>query len=134
MFRIPHVVAGICVILLFVALRLPSEKSGQPSASLDQLAAGLKEVSLSFADWQGEDLPANEVILRAADCAGMIQRSYTNMRDDRQILLLLLVGKPGPISVHLPEVCYRGAGYRIQGHVSRAELPIDSRTAEFRTL
>lgn len=134
MFRTPHVIIGIFVILLGGGLRGLLAPSVQSNVALDELAARLKAVPLTVGDWQGEELQTNEAVVRAADCAGMIQRSYTNTRDGRQVSFMILVGKPGPLSVHLPDICYRGAGYRSQGDASKAELEIASRTAEFRVL
>lgn len=134
MFRTPHVVIGIFVIVLGGGLRGLVAPGVRSTVALNELADRLKALPLTLGDWNGEELETSDAVVRAADCAGMIQRSYTNTRDGRQIMLLFLVGKPGPLSVHLPEVCYRGAGYRIQGIVSKTELQIASRPAEFRLL
>ena len=134
MFRTPHIVVAVFIILLGGGLPGLVAPRVQSSVALDELAAVLKTVPLTVGDWQGEEVQTSEAVVRAADCAGMIQRNYTNTRDGRQVSLLLLVGKPGPLSVHMPEVCYRGAGYRSQRDVTKAELDIASRTAEFRVL
>jgi hypothetical protein len=49
--------------------------------------------------------------------------------------VLVVCGKPGPISVHTPEVCFPGAGFKIIGEPSPVTLSLgdDLPQAAFRT-
>lgn len=90
------------------------------SPDLDVAAARLDDVPISFADWQGEaakPLSAREVEL--AGFARYIHRSYTNRKSGTAISILLACGPPGPLSVHTPDVCYRGSGYQAVGGVAK---------------
>jgi hypothetical protein len=70
----------------------------------------LERVPKSFGDWKGEDQPLDDRSIERAGIAGYIMRNYVNSHRE-SITVLLICGRPGPISVHTPEVCYAGAGY-----------------------
>ncbi len=40
-------------------------------------------------------------------------RRYTDARSGASVLVILLCGRSGKMSVHRPEHCYRGAGYEM---------------------
>jgi hypothetical protein len=42
-------------------------------------------------------------------------RSYRNLRHNGTVTVILMCGRAGRMSVHTPEVCYRGAGYEMHG-------------------
>src|SRR5262249_47338187 len=43
--------------------------------------------------------------------AGYVYRRYRHARTGDEFTVLLLCGRSGPMSVHTPDVCYRGAGF-----------------------
>src|SRR5437867_166137 len=114
MFRTAPAVTALVVILLSGALHGTLSARWQPHADLSALAARLADVPEVIGDWQGETIESDAVTIRVADCAGMLQRRYVNAQTGQQVFLMLLVGRPGPLSVHLPEYCYQGLGYRMQ--------------------
>lgn len=72
--------------------------------------ARLNQVPLTIGDWQGQALTLDPHMITRAEIAGYLMRRYENPRGD-VVTVLLVAGRPGPISVHTPEVCYGGAGY-----------------------
>ena len=46
-----------------------------------------------------------------AGAEGWWARRFTDERTGTQLQVILLSGRPGPISVHRPETCYAAAGY-----------------------
>lgn len=80
------------------------------SHALDERAAALTRVPSSFGEWRGEDMKLDERTIEAAGIAGYLMRTYRNSRGE-QVQVLIVCGRPGPISVHTPEICYVGAGY-----------------------
>jgi hypothetical protein len=63
----------------------------------------------------GEDAnPLAGEEIKLAEIAGYLTRKYTHSKGG-QIHILLLCGRPGPISAHTPEICFSGAGYEIIG-------------------
>jgi len=92
----------------------------------DQLvpaAQRLETVPDNIGDWskrQDQSLSAAQV--ERAELAGYLQRPYSNADLKQTVLMMLLCGRFGPISVHTPEVCYGGAGYVMVGNAIRYEV------------
>jgi hypothetical protein len=57
------------------------------------------------------------------EIAGYLPRRYENRRDGSAVSLLLVCGRPGPISNHIPEICYAGAGWAQLGERVQADVP-----------
>ena len=53
---------------------------------------------------------------------GSLLRRYVNP-DGAALTLLIVCGRPGPISVHTPDICYAGAGYLLKEEASRFTVP-----------
>jgi hypothetical protein len=59
--------------------------------------------------------------LQVACADGAFFRRYTDGRNN-VVNVMLLCGRPGPISVHTPDVCFRSAGNEEVGEVVRFKL------------
>jgi EpsI family protein len=84
----------------------------RPSVPLEQLP-------LKFGDWQGEDQPLSEKVVKIAEFDGSLLRRYENQRTRAVVHLLLAYGRPGPLAVHTPAICYGGAGFDMSGGTTR---------------
>jgi hypothetical protein len=83
------------------------EKSPQLEAAIQRL----DKVPNSAGEWQARPAPEidpEELALAAAQ--GSWVKRYTSPNNDT-VLVVLLVGRAGNLSVHRPENCYPGAGY-----------------------
>lgn len=89
------------------------------SRELDQAITRLDRVANRIGDWTGRDAPIDAQELKAAGIDGHLLRRYENSADGSAATILLVAGRPGPISVHTPEVCYAGAGYRPEAAPTR---------------
>ena len=79
---------------------------------LESAIARIEAVPMAFGDWEGEAMkPFSERIVEQAGFAGYISRRYTNRQNNSAVTILLACGRPGPLAVHTPDVCYRGSGY-----------------------
>lgn len=76
-------------------------------------AARLERVPPVLGDWQSIDLPMKPRELEIAEARGALARRYTNRRSGEVVEVLILCGRPGPISVHEPTTCFIGAGYKL---------------------
>lgn len=85
------------------------------SADLQAAAARCDGVALNLGDWEGEPAPVNARQLAIAEVAGYLSRRYVNRLTGQTVSVLLLCGRPGPMSVHNPEICYQGAGFQLVG-------------------
>jgi hypothetical protein len=81
------------------------------SPQLGEACERLKGVPLVIGDWDGQDIPINPRDLEQAHVHGYLSRRYTNRRDGTEVLAVMLCGRSGPLSLHTPDVCYRGAGF-----------------------
>jgi hypothetical protein len=105
------------------------------SRELEEAVARLNQTPLDSGDWRAEDQELTPREVERGEIAGHLRRRYRNRRTGEVVSVLLLVGRAGPMSVHTPDVCYRGAGYRQSTPESRAELtlPGTDSVAQFRT-
>jgi Protein of unknown function (DUF3485) len=83
------------------ALRLAGEQLRQPLPNL-------------LGNWRlvGERHFADDVV-RALQCRAYVCRSYTNDQTGDIVSVAVLVGPPGPMSVHTPEICYSSKDYQV---------------------
>ncbi len=105
----------------------------QTSHDLDDAAARLATVPMTIGDWQAE---ARTLPPRHVEIAGFnayLARTYRHRLDDRVVYVMLACGRPGPLSVHTPEICYVGAGYAQDGPAQRDSFALGAgeRSAEF---
>lgn len=105
--------------------------SDEPQAS----AARLASLPLSIFNWEGEDLPVDAQQVSRVDLAGLLVRRYDH-RDKKghtspHVLVMVACGRPGPTSVHSPEICYPGQGYRQMAERQRKSIHCSTGDAEF---
>lgn len=103
--------------------------SNEPAAS----AARLEKLPMTIGDWEGQDMAIDRRQLEVAEIVGHISRRYVQRGTGKEVTLLLVCGRPGPICVHTPNVCFRGAGYELIGETHRynREAGEDTPAAEF---
>jgi hypothetical protein len=76
-------------------------------------AARLENVPLNAGDWVGTVHPFDLTEYRSAGIQGALLRTYKHKDTGQEMVLMIVCGRPGPISVHTPDVCYPGSGYRV---------------------
>ena len=81
--------------------------SDEPAASVARLA----RLPLTVGEWDGREIETDPREGGAGKVAGHVLRRYENRRTGGAVSVLLVCGRPGPVAVHTPEVCYGGAGY-----------------------
>lgn len=83
-----------------------------PSRQLERSLATLERVPTTFGDWSSEEIVLDPESMARAGIKGWVHRRYRNTKTRESVALLVVCGRGGPISVHTPDVCYAGAGYR----------------------
>jgi len=53
-------------------------------------------------------------VLKMLECDGYLARSYVNKETGEKVTVAVILGPPGPISVHTPEICYSTREYTIE--------------------
>jgi hypothetical protein len=106
----PVLAAGCILTMAAFAHGWRTDRWGAPP-KLSEAAAQLDALPLRIGDWEGAvlELPAEQV--RIANVAALSARKYTHRYTHAEVTVLILCGRPGPVSVHTPDVCYQGAGY-----------------------
>jgi hypothetical protein len=66
---------------------------------------------MTIGDWRGRSLELNREQLAMAEIAGYVARCYEDPLSGTTVTVILVCGRPGPIAVHTPDICYAGAGY-----------------------
>jgi Protein of unknown function (DUF3485) len=103
--------------------------TGRWSASQELQAkiARLDRVPNKIGDWEGRPLTLDARSIERADISGYLCRRYVNQKTGGAVTVMLVCGRPGPISVHTPEVCYAGTGYEQSGETVRFPIGSDLR-------
>ncbi len=110
------------------------------SQDISELVTSLEDIPLELGPWKGvsQTIPARH--LEIGEIYGYLSRTYTNQETGSKVSLLIVCGKPGPISVHTPDICFRGAGYNMRNDPERnsivseqdSSLVVEAFSAEFR--
>lgn len=103
-----------------VAHGLRTDRWG-PSADLQAIAGKLQSLPKEIGDWTSRDRQLSDAEIAIAQVAGYLVREYRHKYTQDTITVMILCGRPGPISVHSPEVCYAGAGF-VPGTVNKVAL------------
>jgi hypothetical protein len=102
------------------------------SEELAAAVARLDDIALDLGDWRGEEVQPNPG--QFSTVSGHCYRRYQNRRTGASVTVALVCGRPGPVSIHTPDVCYAAGGFEIEPP-SRVTLPAgpDAPAAEFWT-
>jgi hypothetical protein len=91
----------------------------QQSAPIKDAVARLDQVPLQLGpnvqgrpEWLGEVLPC-KAGQAGAGVAGCLQVQYVNQQTGKAVVVSLVCGRPGPVSIHSPDACYVANGYDI---------------------
>ena len=130
--------AYVSAIVIIIAVGvLHGGRSGRWGASqqLQRAAERLDDVPRSFGDWRSEAFELDPRQVEMGEIAGYVARRYENPERDAALTVLLLCGRPGPVSAHTPEWCYGGSGYHAEGQPEVETVPDATRKtpAAFRT-
>jgi hypothetical protein len=74
-------------------------------------AARLKHVPTTVGAWQGADLEMKHN--PNLNLAGVLTRRYVNRDTGAVVTIYLACGRPGPVCVHSPDVCYEANGFKL---------------------
>src|SRR4051794_15054151 len=77
----------------------------------ERAAARLADVPRTVGAWEGTDAPLDPRQVVQAELVGYTMRRYVHRETGASVSVLLVCGRPGPISAHTPEMCYPGAGF-----------------------
>jgi hypothetical protein len=86
---------------------------GEP-ADLALAGRRIDQIPKSFGDWELDFAgPLEDDVVEVLQCVGHTHRRYRNRRTGESVGLFVIVGPPGPTSVHTPEICYSSQDYQM---------------------
>jgi len=99
------------------------------SDEMQSAAARLGQFPRQIGSWKAvEDAPIEESALEMLECVGHINRRYVNEETGKSLQVAIMLGPPGPIAVHTPEICYSSRAYELQDE--RAEVMLETAAGE----
>jgi hypothetical protein len=81
----------------------------------EQASVKLVAVPTIVGDWESKDQELDARQIARAEIVGYLMRQYTHKATGATVQVLLVCGRPGPTSLHTPDICYAGAGYAQTG-------------------
>src|SRR5438309_2297576 len=93
------------------------------TTELDEVGSRLSRVPMTVGEWTGRDLEVTARERAVAQASGLLHRRYVSSRTGGAITIMLVCGRPGPVAVHTPEVCFRSSGHEEIGTAFRFDVP-----------
>ena len=76
----------------------------------------LDRLPTAIGTWTGQDDPLNPDVLNKGEIQAHLSRRYRDSRTGQTVQVLVVAGRPGPIAVHTPDICFQGAGFEMAAH------------------
>ena len=75
-------------------------------------AKNLETIPDRAGDWEGQkvELDRDDKL----GLAGRVRRTFVNRATGKRVTLYMAVGRPGPVSIHTPDVCYAAINYTVE--------------------
>jgi hypothetical protein len=112
------------VLVLTLAGFLQRAWTERADEELVRAAAKLDRVPLTLGTWRGQTLELDAQEIARARYASALWRRYEETTTGRVVSLLLVCGRPGPLSVHTPDACYPGAGFALMTAPEETTVPL----------
>jgi hypothetical protein len=102
------------------------------AAAVEAAARRVPQLPTRIGDWDGEELELGSRERQMAGGAAYLRRRYVNARTGATAAIYLVCGRPGPVSVHTPDVCYSDSGLDVVGEPTPHPVQLDGAApAEF---
>jgi exosortase len=99
----------------------------QVAPKLSLAVSRMEQMPTIMGDWRGRARPVDPRAMQHASVQGIVSRTFVHQRTGTSISIVLVFGRPGPVSVHTPDICYPGAGYAmLQTHPSKIAVELQS--------
>ncbi len=135
MIRILTFAAGLTIVIATGVVYGAMTQRWQESAVLESAVAKLQNLPEEVGPWKARPAELDRESLDMAGAKGWWVRRFTDEHTGTSLLVILLCGRAGPLSVHKPEICYAGAGYTLTSTPVRYTVrrETDAPPAEFWT-
>lgn len=82
-------------------------------AVLNSAKESLSKIPETIGAWTSTPLTIDERELRLGEISGYFRREFRHAETGRAVVLTILCGAAGPMSVHPPTACFEGVGYSL---------------------
>jgi hypothetical protein len=102
------------------------------SPELKIAVARLNNVPKTIGGWKSKDAEVDAEQIAQANIAAYLARVYEHPKKGK-FMVFLMCGRPGPISVHTPDICYPALGFQEVGKTAKHAVKYGSaeQKAEF---
>jgi hypothetical protein len=104
---------GLCVLLLGVVVEATLHRNLEDPELQRRAASCISEIPADIGNWNSRLLEIDDREKRIAGIAGSVRREYRNQHSGQTVVLTVLNGSAGPMSVHPPAACFEGVGYTL---------------------
>jgi hypothetical protein len=85
------------------------------SARLRRFTDRVDKIPKVIGLWEGEDDEVDPKEFKRTNCTKCISRRYTNRQTSEKVSLYVVSGTARHITIHTPDWCYQGAGFKMEG-------------------
>src|SRR5262249_16143488 len=114
--------AAMLLILSGLVHGLWTQRWGAP-VEFTAAAARLEDFPISLGEWKGRSLESDPDEMAKAEAAGYVARVFRH-HTKGEVRMILICGRPGPISLHTPEVCFPGSGFSMDAEPERCKVSL----------
>ncbi len=108
-----------------------SNRWGKP-ADMAGAAERVRSLPELIGDWEMRDSSDfSENVVKQLQCEGYVNRIYVHRKTGDTVSVAVLVGPPGPISVHTPEVCYPSMNLEVIQKAETQKVELEGQANEF---
>jgi hypothetical protein len=100
--------------------------SDEPASSAARLASLPREIE----DWESTEQQVDPRQMVKSELAGYLWRDYARRNKSGRLAIFLACGRPGPVSLHTPDICYAAVGFRSQEEPAKMNVELPDSTAE----
>jgi hypothetical protein len=95
-----------------------------PSTDMRSAAERLDAIPDHFGSWRlHHSEKMGQTVIDMLQCAGYVFRTYVDTCTGEQVRVAILLGPPGPIAVHTPEICFSSRDYHQEALRRRVAVP-----------
>jgi hypothetical protein len=116
------IVIALCILTVSGLVHGMWAERWAPSLPLKKAAERVDLVPMEVGDWKAQAIEADRDAFFQAGAQKYWTRTYVHARKKTAMLVILMCGRAGRMSVHTPEVCYKGAGYDMASKKENVDL------------
>ena len=87
----------------------------QNSEKLEAFTKRIARVPMQIGNWEGKDNTISPEEFKKTNCTAYVSRQYTNTKSGDSVSVYLVSGTARHCTIHSPDWCYQGAGFKMQG-------------------